>query len=526
MQVSVIVPVYNPGADIDELIRTVLAQTLPRDAYEVIFVDDGSTDATPARLDALARAHTNVRVVHEPNSGWPGRPRNIGLDLARGEYVLFVDHDDWLSPTALEHWHAAAVDTGADVVVGKVVGHGRGISRSLFTADRRDVTLAWEPLVTMLTPHKLFRRRFLVDHAIRFAEGPRRLEDHLFVMEAYFRARSIAVLASHPCYHWARHAHTASDRRIDPPGYYGNLREVLDLIERHTAPGALRDQLFTHWYRSKLLGRAGGGKLLRRAANDPAYDERLIAEIRRLARDRFGPAHEARLAFNLRVRSRLLRAGDHAGLCELATFETQLRARATAEVGGDDQGVVLRLEAALEGAAQPLRFERDGATVRWVPPPALLDRLPAEALDVTDDLAAGTSHLLLRRGALEYPAEIATRTRLDSEGLALQLAETTVRPDRAAAGAPLPRGTWSLRMNVFVAGFHVGAAVRDRATGRPLRLVVDEGGRAAVELAPPPAPGPPPARKRGPAPPPSIRLKRRVKRLARGAARLVRPAPR
>ena len=81
-KVSVIVPVFDPGSDIDELIESLLGQTLPASELELIFVDDGSTDGTPARLDELAERHRHVRVQHIPNSGWPGKPRNLGLDMA------------------------------------------------------------------------------------------------------------------------------------------------------------------------------------------------------------------------------------------------------------------------------------------------------------------------------------------------------------------------------------------------------------------------------------------------------------
>src|SRR3954447_13530806 len=145
MKVSVIVPVYNPGADIDDCIASLLGQSLPASEYEVLFVDDGSTDATPARLDGLAARHPNVRVEHIPASGWPGRPRNVGIDLARGEYVFLSDHDDRLGPPALERLYAMAVADAADIVIGKVVGHGKGIPRDMFRRNRHGLTAADVP---------------------------------------------------------------------------------------------------------------------------------------------------------------------------------------------------------------------------------------------------------------------------------------------------------------------------------------------------------------------------------------------
>src|SRR3954469_22136107 len=101
MKVSAIVPVYNPGSDIDDCIRTLLDQSLPASSYEVIFVDDGSTDGTGERLYALADAHDNVRGAPIPNPGWAGPPRSVGLDDAKGEFVYFVDNDDWIGREAL-----------------------------------------------------------------------------------------------------------------------------------------------------------------------------------------------------------------------------------------------------------------------------------------------------------------------------------------------------------------------------------------------------------------------------------------
>ncbi|MEA2428300.1 MAG: poly(ribitol-phosphate) beta-N-acetylglucosaminyltransferase, partial [Thermoleophilaceae bacterium] len=367
LKVSAIVPVYNPGPNIDDCIRSLLEQSLPDDEYEVIFVDDGSTDDTPARLDALAAAHPNVRVEHIPNSGWPGRPRNVGMDMARGEYVYFVDNDDWLGREALERVHAVAEARGADIVIGKVVGHDKYVPRGLFARTRHDLTIEWQGLLGLLTPHKLFRKALLERHGIRFPEGRRRLEDHVFTVHAYFHAAGrISVLADYPCYHWVlrKGDENASYRPFEPAGYYQNVREVLDLVERHTEPGPLRERLLSHWYRGKMLGRVGGRYFPRR---DPAYRRELYDEVRKLALERYGPEVDRYIAPNMRVRSKLVRDDDYAGIEALAAMEAELRADVrTGPHRSDGDAFVLPFEGRLAGDRSPRRFERRGARIFWV----------------------------------------------------------------------------------------------------------------------------------------------------------------
>jgi glycosyltransferase involved in cell wall biosynthesis len=507
-KVSVIVPVYNPGPNIDDLIRTVLDQSMPAEDYEVVFVDDGSTDDTPARLDALAAEHDNVRTIHIPNSGWPGKPRNVGTDAATGEYVLYVDNDDWLGHEALERWYAKAKADDADVVVGKVVGHGKFVPRPLFRRNRSRVTLEWPPLITLLSPHKLFRRAFLTEHGIRFPEGRRRLEDHVFVMHAFFHAESISVLADYPCYHWMLRDASASFARMDPHGYFANLREVLDLIEEHTEPGPLRDELFVHWYRGKLLKRVGGGAFSRREKTDPEYNRELYEVIHELAHERFDARHEALLPFHLRVRSRLLRDGDFEGLKLLADFEGQLKARGRVRVTPRDGLLDLDVEATIDGAEQRLAFRRDGDRIRWLAPPELERRLPAEALDATERFDRSTLQLLLQSKAdkAEFLVPGDADLRLDRKGRALLTVRTTLDPASAAGGGPLPAGDWALLGNPIVGGFTRTASLRRDPGKRALKLTVDAEGRIADTTAPTPAPAPQT---------PSVRLKRRVKRLLR-----------
>ena len=489
LKVSAIVPVYNPGSDIDDCIRTLLDQSLPRDEYEVIFVDDGSTDGTGERLDALAAEHPHVRVDHIPNSGWPGRPRNVGIDMARGEFVYFVDNDDWVGHEALERLYATAQRTGADVVVGKVVGHGSGksIPAGLFRQNRDDVDLHWNPLLWLLTPHKLFRRQLLDDEGIRFPEGRRRLEDHPFVMHAYFHAKRVSVLADYPCYHWVLRDVTtnASMHSLDPASYYQNLREVLDLIDEHTEPGEFRDRLYVRWYHGKVLRRMGGAVF----AQWPEEVRRGRYEhARPLALERFDERLDQYVPFSLRLRSRLLRADDYAGIVALAQAESKLRVTPRIrEVRWHDGCVDLKVEARFGGGV--LTFERRGDRVHWVPGEGLAG-LREGSLDVTDAVAAPKMEIYLRAMAdrTDWPLRFERDARLepagDDGGLELVLtADVTVSPEHIPG--QLAAGAWSLVTAINVAGFKPPTTrLRHPHGTEPFFVHVDGTGKIEPQRAP------------------------------------------
>jgi poly(ribitol-phosphate) beta-N-acetylglucosaminyltransferase len=496
-KVSVIVPVYNPGDHIDDCIASLLDQSLPTTEYEAIFVDDGSTDDTPARLDALAAEHEHVRVEHIPNSGWPGKPRNVGIGLARGDFVYFVDNDDWIEREALERLYAMATQDDADVVVGKVVSQGKFVPRGIFKENLHGVDLQHGPLLGLLTPHKLFRRSLLDEYGIRYPEGRRRLEDHVFVMHAYFHARRVSVLADYPCYHWMlRDADTnASYAPFDPVAYFENVREVLDLVEEHTEPGPERDRLMRHWYRGKMLGRVGGSAFVKR---EPEYNRALYEEIHTLALERYTPEIADKLPFNLRVRSRLLRDGSFESLMALAEREGELRTQAQlTDVRGDGSWLALEVRAELAGAEHgPLTFRRDGERVLWNPPETLRDELPDEALDFTASLANASLNLLLVDPGSGVEWQLAGKSSVelehvagDDDGTLHAVLHTRVvlAPSIVAAGKPLAPGDWELHALATLGGFSDVRVVR---YGKPkVRLVSDPPARLRwVDPTPPPPP--------------------------------------
>jgi len=101
IKISVIVPVYNVKRYLPKCIDSLLNQDLPVEDYEIILVDDGSPDGCLAICDEYANTHDNVKVIHRQNGGLSAA-RNSGIEVAKGQYVQFVDSDDYLEPNVLK----------------------------------------------------------------------------------------------------------------------------------------------------------------------------------------------------------------------------------------------------------------------------------------------------------------------------------------------------------------------------------------------------------------------------------------
>lgn len=121
-KISIIVPVYNVEKYLARCIDSILEQTFSD--FECLLIDDGSPDCSGALCDEYAHKDNRIHVIHQKNAG-VSAARNRGLDAARGEWICFVDSDDWCAKDMLSLLYGAAFENDADVVCGATLSIGR-----------------------------------------------------------------------------------------------------------------------------------------------------------------------------------------------------------------------------------------------------------------------------------------------------------------------------------------------------------------------------------------------------------------
>lgn len=170
---SLIIPIYKIEEYLPKCIDSILAQTY--DNYEVLLVEDGSPDNCGAICDAYAaKAPDRIRAIHQPNGG-AGAARNHGISLSKGEYLLFVDGDDYLSPNMLEDLARAVEETNADLILfgAQVEKNGKKVGELHETVEAGKVFAvkdAPELYFGVMAPwNRAYRRTLFSDHDITYA---------------------------------------------------------------------------------------------------------------------------------------------------------------------------------------------------------------------------------------------------------------------------------------------------------------------------------------------------------------------
>ncbi len=237
---SVIVTAYNIEAYIERGVLSVCGQTYRN--LEIIVVDDGSTDRTGEICDELAAADPRVSVIHKENEG-PAQARNVGITKAHGNYIGYVDGDDWIDPDMYEKLLSALIDQKADIAVCRYrqVAHDHTIDGSL---DRAVLFEGQEALAAYVEEreefqiqnaawNKLYRREILDN--VSFPAG-KWYEDIMFATEALAQAERCIYLDTALYNYIIDREGSIMNRRINPrtftdqiPAYHEKTAFLRDL---------------------------------------------------------------------------------------------------------------------------------------------------------------------------------------------------------------------------------------------------------------------------------------------------------
>ncbi|HDP4617012.1 TPA: poly(ribitol-phosphate) beta-N-acetylglucosaminyltransferase [Staphylococcus aureus] len=274
MKFSVIVPTYNSEKYITELLNSLAKQDFPKTEFEVVVVDDCSTDQTLQIVEKY-RNKLNLKVSQlETNSGGPGKPRNVALKQAEGEFVLFVDSDDYINKETLKDAAAFIDEHHSDVLLIKMKGvNGRGVPQSMFKETAPEVTLLNSRIIYTLSPTKIYRTTLLKDNDIYFPEELKSAEDQLFTMKAYLNANRISVL-SDKAYYYAtkREGEHMSSAYVSPEDFYEVMRLIAVEILNADLEEAHKDQILAEFLnRHFSFSRTNGFSLKVKLEDQPQW---------------------------------------------------------------------------------------------------------------------------------------------------------------------------------------------------------------------------------------------------------------
>lgn len=202
---SIIVPAFNTGDAIRRCIDSIIAQSCGD--WELIVVDDGSTDSTPEIIDEYSRKESRIKAIHTKNAG-VSSARNTGLDNATGEYVMFVDSDDWIEPDYLRQVENYMRDDADIYMLGITMDYckrdgkvyyseikGAPIYRHIDADELYDnIGYLFKTMNMESSCLKSYRRSFLQEYGIRFNQEMIIFEDFYFVIRCLCQMPSVSVI--------------------------------------------------------------------------------------------------------------------------------------------------------------------------------------------------------------------------------------------------------------------------------------------------------------------------------------------
>jgi glycosyltransferase involved in cell wall biosynthesis len=230
--VSIIIPIYNAEKYVSKCIESVINQSYEK--IEVLLINDGSTDNSQEICDAYAIKDQRVKVIHKQNQG-VSSARNLGIDESKGEYISFVDSDDWIDLDTYKRLIACTLTFDVEVVIFEydvVYEDGKVIFKSYKNLE--GVINKTSAIETVISPvsrfavTKLYKRNIIGD--IRFDTSIHIGEDTLFVMRTLGNANSIYYMA-YPFYHYWQSDNSATRSKFNKKIFTG-IDAYKQLVEK------------------------------------------------------------------------------------------------------------------------------------------------------------------------------------------------------------------------------------------------------------------------------------------------------
>lgn len=245
--ISVIIPAFNIEDLLEKCVNSVASQDYPKSLLQIIVVDDGSTDKTGTVADKLAATYENVEVIHKKNGG-SSSARNAGLSVATGEYVGFVDSDDYISPEMYRLLVEAAIRNDADMVQisrDEISEDGDRLPDVVIPPEKETVISPKEHLRTLLmhTGDASFctklTRRSLFSEDMKFPEGE--LNEDFYLMIHMLQKVNRLVILPDQCYHVFYRTGSNSRKKKEDKDYFPsvftdivrNSDVALELVKRN-----------------------------------------------------------------------------------------------------------------------------------------------------------------------------------------------------------------------------------------------------------------------------------------------------
>lgn len=229
IKVSIIIPVYNVERYLEKCLTSVVNQTLKD--IEIICINDGSTDSSADILQKFAGNDNRIKVIHQKNQK-QGAARNRGLDIAQGEFIAFVDSDDWIDEDYLGKMYNACVENNVNAAAVSTIRERQNIRRLYLKIISKKIYYGTDDIVAAINGDlvcwgKLYRRQCIKD--LRFCENVY-YEDAPYTIRALHASQSLITVPD-ICYHYVYNPNSTKKCKQDFKHVYDKIKNNLDMVE-------------------------------------------------------------------------------------------------------------------------------------------------------------------------------------------------------------------------------------------------------------------------------------------------------